>query len=67
MQLAKQQALSAIAKLPESVSLDDIIKALQRFKETSSKIPEHPVDQCFGVLGKGRRTDNIIAELRDEL
>nr|VFJ87613.1 MAG: hypothetical protein BECKH772A_GA0070896_1000436 [Candidatus Kentron sp. H]VFJ89410.1 MAG: hypothetical protein BECKH772B_GA0070898_1000436 [Candidatus Kentron sp. H]VFJ96011.1 MAG: hypothetical protein BECKH772C_GA0070978_1000437 [Candidatus Kentron sp. H] len=66
MQAAKQQALATITELPDSVTFDEIISTLDRFKNTSSKPARNPVDICFGALGKGRRTDVIIAEIRDE-
>nr|VFJ63989.1 MAG: hypothetical protein BECKFM1743A_GA0114220_103453 [Candidatus Kentron sp. FM]VFJ64428.1 MAG: hypothetical protein BECKFM1743C_GA0114222_103683 [Candidatus Kentron sp. FM]VFK15026.1 MAG: hypothetical protein BECKFM1743B_GA0114221_103503 [Candidatus Kentron sp. FM] len=66
MQAAKQQALSTITKLPDNVTFDEIISILARFKNAPPKLTQHPVDRCFGALGKGRRTDAIIAGIRDE-
>jgi len=66
MQAAKQQALTAITGLPDSVTFDEIIATLDQFKNTPPKPVRHPVDRCFGALGKGRRTDTIIAEIRNK-
>jgi hypothetical protein len=62
--IAKTQALNAIARLPDTFTLAEMLAALERLAQKTAT-PPHPVDRCFGALGKGRRTETIMAELRD--
>jgi hypothetical protein len=67
MQAIKQEAITTIAQLSDSASIEEIIAALEKIRDGAAcESAEHPVDACFGALGSGRRTDVLISELRDE-
>ncbi len=68
MQAIKQEAIAKISHLPDDADISDIIAVLEKMKLVdSTKTAANPVDNYFGALGSGRRTDTVIAELREEL
>ncbi len=67
MQAIKQEILETLIRLPDTASLEDIRAVLETFwhrKLTPKTMSIHPVDACYGTLGTGRRTNDIMAELR---
>jgi hypothetical protein len=67
MPAIKQEILETLIRLPDTANLEDILAVLETFwhrKMTSKTAPIHPVDACYGTLGTGRRTNDIMAELR---
>jgi hypothetical protein len=71
MTVIKQEIIETLVKLPDTAGLEDILTVLEKFWHPSKVTPKvaslHPVDACYGTLGTGRRTKDIMAELRDEL
>ncbi len=68
MQAIKQEAIATISHLPDDADISDIIAVLEKMKLVySTKSAANPVDTYFGTLGSGRRTDTVMAELREEL
>ena len=68
MQAIKQEAIAKISRLPDDADISEIIAVLEKMKLGSpTKTAANPVDTYFGALGTGRRTDAVIAELRDEI
>ncbi len=63
MSAIKQAVIAEIARLPDNVDIGTIIEALEKLRENTRR---QAIDACFGTLGSRRRTDAVIAELRDE-
>lgn len=67
MPVIRQEILETLIRLPDTASLEDILAVLEKFwyrKATPKTALIHPVDACYGTLGTGRRTNDIMAELR---
>ena len=68
MQAIKQEAIAKISHLPDDADISEIIAVLEKMKLSSpTTTAANPVDTYFGTLGSGRRTDTVMAELREEL
>jgi hypothetical protein len=66
MQAIKQQVIEAISKLPDTVTLEDIMLMLEKIRYRTPGKKSHSLDEFVGALGTGRQTEDIMAELRDD-
>jgi hypothetical protein len=71
MAVIKQEIIETLVKLPDTAGLEDILAVLEKFWQPNNRAtpkitPLHPVDVCYGTLGTGRRTKDLMVELRGE-
>ncbi len=73
MATLKQEAITEMLKLPDTASLDDMRVILEKVRLNNNARKRKPqevikvVNECYGSLGTGRRTDDILAGLRGDL